>query len=119
MEKGFDFQLVCSVYYPLLVVQVGSNEADERSTRIAKRNFKALGCLLGQTGAQVVLFLIPLVSRDEYQKELENPSVVPLWNFGVFNHGVVYMASDMRETDGVHLSNWGKIILAPWPDRAG
>lgn len=82
LEKGCDFQLPCSVYYPLWVVQVGRDEADERNTRIAKRNLQALGCLLGQMGAQVV-FLVPLVTRDEYQKELENPSgaIVEFWGF--------------------------------------
>lgn len=83
MEKGFDFQLPCPFYYPLLVVQVGSDEVDERSTRIAIRNLKALGCLVGQTGAQVV-FLIPLVSRNECQKELENPRLVSLVEFWGF-----------------------------------
>lgn len=83
MEKGFDFQLPCPFYYPLLVVQVGRDEVDERSTRIAIRNFKALGCLVGQTGAQVV-FLIPLVSRNECQKELENPRLVSLVEFWGF-----------------------------------
>lgn len=117
MEKGINFQLPCSVHYSLQVVQVGSDEADERNTRIAKRNLQALGCLLGQMGTQVV-FLIPLVSRDECQKELKT-RVVPLWNFGVFNHGLVYMASGMLETDEVYLSNWGKIILALWIDMVG
>lgn len=76
MEKGFDFQLSCCVYYPLLVVQVGSDEADERSTWIGKRNLQA--------GALVVLFLIPLVSRGECQKELENPGVLGFSVMGWF-----------------------------------
>lgn len=66
----------------------------------------------------MVFFFIPLVSRDECQKELENPRV-PLWNSGGFSQRVVYTASGMLETDGLHLSNWGKTILLPWLDWAG
>lgn len=39
--------LVCpSDYYPLLIVQVGSNEVDERSLRAIKWDFRGLGQLV-------------------------------------------------------------------------
>lgn len=45
---------------PLLVVLVGRDKIDEKSTRITKKDFKALGCLVEGTRAEVVV-LIPLV----------------------------------------------------------
>ena len=34
------------------------------------------------------------------------------WNFGFFNHGAVYMAPGLLETDRVHPLKRGKMILA-------
>ena len=40
--------------YPLFVFLIGSNEVAERSPRVSKRDFMALGQLLEGSGAQVV-----------------------------------------------------------------
>lgn len=48
--------------YPLLAVQVDSDKADERSTRVIKQVPKALASLVEGTGVQVMFSSIPLVA---------------------------------------------------------
>ena len=52
-------------YFPLLIVQVGSNEIAQRSLRTMKRDFRGLGCFVQGVGAQVIFSSIPSgVVRD-------------------------------------------------------
>lgn len=60
---------------PLLVVLVGRDEVDEKSTRVTKEGFKALHCLVEGTRAQGTRGggLDSFGSKDECQNEQENP----------------------------------------------
>lgn len=60
---------------PLLVVLVGRDEVDEKSTRVTKEGFRALGCLVQGTRAQGTRGggLDSFSSKDECQSEQENP----------------------------------------------
>lgn len=44
-----------TAYYSVLVVQVSSDEVDKRSTRVIKKDFKALGCRIERSGALVIV----------------------------------------------------------------
>lgn len=46
-----------SDYYPLLMVQAGSNEVVERSLRIVKKDFMVLGWLMDKADIQVIFSL--------------------------------------------------------------
>ena len=46
-------------YFPLLIVQVGSDETVQRSLQTMKRDFGGLGHLVQGTGAQVIMCSIP------------------------------------------------------------
>jgi len=108
----------CSDYYPLLVVQVGSHEATERSKAV-KRDLRVLGQWVEGSGAQVMFSSIPSVAG----KNTESDRKIHLinrwlrgwclwWDFGFFDHGQVYMASGLLATDGVQLSQRRERILA-------
>ena len=57
-----------SDYYPLLVMQVGSDEVAERSPKVMKRDFRALGRLVEGSGAQVVFSSIPSVAGKNTER---------------------------------------------------
>ena len=46
-------------YFPLLVVQVGSDEIAQTSLRMMKRDFRGLGHLVQGAGAQVIFCSVP------------------------------------------------------------
>lgn len=81
-------------YYSMLVVQVSSGEVDERSTRVIKKDFKALGHLVEGTGAQVVFSSIPSIAGMN-PKGSRKTHMINKWlkgwyhklNFGAFDHG--------------------------------
>ncbi|XP_053857559.1 uncharacterized protein LOC128820755 [Vidua macroura] len=52
-----------SDYYPLLILQAGSDEIEKRSVRAIKRDFRALGQVVNRTGAQTVFSSVPLESE--------------------------------------------------------
>ena len=52
-----------SDYYPLLILQAGSDEIEKRSVRAIKRGFRALGQVVDRTGAQAVFSSVPLVAE--------------------------------------------------------
>jgi len=58
--------LVQSVdYYPLLFFHVDEDEVAVRSPRVIKRDFRALGWLVRESGAQVIFSsLLPFVGSD-------------------------------------------------------
>ena len=51
-----------SEYYPLLVVQVGSDEVAEKSLGTIKKDFRGLGQVVDGVGMQVVFSSIPSVA---------------------------------------------------------
>ena len=57
-----------SDYYPLLVMQVGSDKIAERSPKAIKRDFRALGRLVERSGAQVVFSSIPSVAGNSTKR---------------------------------------------------
>ena len=105
-------------YYPLLVFQVGSNNITRRSPKAMKRDFRSLGKLIKGSGAQTVFFSIPSVvgmDEEKYRRTQQMNLWLQDWcyrqGFGFFNHGLVYMASDLLALGGKHLSQRGKRIL--------
>jgi len=108
-----------SDYYPLLVMQVGSDEIAETSPKVIKRDFRALGRLAEGSGAQVVFSSIPSVAGKSTERSRKTHLInrwlrdwCHQWNFGFFDHGEVYTAPGLLATDGVQLSQRGKRILA-------
>ena len=54
-----------SDYYPLLLFRVGGDEVATRSPRAIKRDFRALGRLVRESGAQVIFSsILPVVGSD-------------------------------------------------------
>ncbi|XP_042725317.1 uncharacterized protein LOC122178868 [Lagopus leucura] len=108
-----------SDYYPLLIVQAGSDEIPVRSLRIIKNDFRRLGKLVDGAGIQVVFASIPLVAGMNAEMTRKS-HLINAWmrgwckrkNFGFFDHGVVYSASGLRSADGNCLSPKGRRILA-------
>ena len=108
-----------SDYYPLLVIQAGSDEVAERSPAAIKRDFRALGRLVEGSGAQVVFSSIPTVAGKDTERNRKT-HLINTWlrgwchrrNFGFFDHGEVYTAPGLLVTDGVQLSHRGKRIMA-------
>lgn len=99
-----------SDYYPLLVVvQLGSDKVDERSLTAVKKNFRALRQQIEGTGAQVVFSSVPLVAGRNAERNRRSHLMNMWlkghqWSFGFGDHGAVYMASGLLETNGVCLS---------------
>ncbi|KAK4811185.1 hypothetical protein QYF61_019816 [Mycteria americana] len=62
-----------SDYYPLLLFHVGGDEAATQSPRAIKRDFRALGRLVRDSGAQVIFSsLLPVVGSDTRGTETPN-----------------------------------------------
>ena len=58
--------LICpSDYYPLLIVQAGSDEVADRSLRTIKNDFRGLGRLADGASMQVVFTCIPTMTGKE------------------------------------------------------
>lgn len=93
-------------YYPLLAVQVGSGEVDERGTRVIKQDFKALGYLVEGTGAQMVFSSISLVLGMNARRNRKT-RVINMW----LKDGIWGDLRGTRPAEDVRLSNRGKSIL--------
>ena len=112
--------LICpSDYYPLLIVQAGSDEVADRSLRAIKNDFRGLGRLVDNTGIQVVFAGIPTVAGKDNAMTRKTHHIntwLRGWckhkNLGFFDHVAVYSAPGLRSADGYHLSQRGKRILA-------
>ncbi|KFW72624.1 hypothetical protein AS28_04863, partial [Pygoscelis adeliae] len=108
-----------SDYYPLLVIQAGSDEVAERSPAVIKRDFRALGRVVEGSGAQVVFSSIPTVAGKHTERN-RRTHLINTWlrgwcrrrNFGFLDHGEVYTAPGLLATDGVQLSRRGKRVIA-------
>jgi len=88
-----------SDYYPLIIVQAGSNEAAERSLRAIRSVFRALGQLVDGARVQVVFSSVSsVVVRDT--KKTRKIHLIKMWlrgwwhqkNFVFFDHGEYYSA---------------------------
>ncbi|KFP04718.1 hypothetical protein N300_13098, partial [Calypte anna] len=103
-----------SDYYPLLVVQAGSDDINGRNTRAIKKDFKALGRLVGGSGAQVVFTSVPALEQMNEERSRKT-YLINRWlrdwchrkNFGFFDYGMNFSISA-----GLQLSNRGKRTLA-------
>lgn len=62
-----------SDYYSLLVVHIGSDAVDKKSTGIIKTGFKALGLIGWWDRSADGILLNSLSSKDGWSKEQENP----------------------------------------------
>ncbi|KFP01907.1 hypothetical protein N300_09057, partial [Calypte anna] len=103
-----------SDYCPLLIVQAGSDDINGRSTRVIKKDFKALGRLVDGTGAQVVFASLPAVAGMNEERSRKT-YLINRWlrdwchrrNFGFFDYGPHFSIPGR-----LHLSNRGKRTLA-------
>ena len=112
--------LICpSDYYPLLIVQAGSDEVADRSLGTIKNDFRGLGRLVDGVGIQVVFAGIPTVAGKDNAVSRKR-HCIDTWlrgwckrkNLRFFDHEAVYSAPGLRSADGYHLSQRGKWILA-------
>jgi len=102
-------------YFPLLIVQVGSDEIALRSLQTMKRDCRGLGSLVQGVGAQVIFSFIPsgAVRDTEWAwKAQAMNNWLRGWcqgrNFGFFDHGTVYWAPSLLSLHGTQLSQRGK-----------
>ncbi|GAB0204581.1 hypothetical protein GRJ2_002923700 [Grus japonensis] len=108
-----------SDYYPLLLLHVGGDEAETRTTKAIKRDFRLLGQSLKDSGAQVIFSsLLPVKgSNGGWNRRMQS---INAWlhgwcqrhNFGFFDNGAAYTAPGLMNPDGIHLSQRGKRIFA-------
>ncbi|GAB0179160.1 hypothetical protein GRJ2_000381300 [Grus japonensis] len=108
-----------SDYYPLLLLHVCGDEAETRTTKAIKRDFRLLGQSLKDSGAQVIFSsLLPVEgSNGGWNRRTQS---INAWlhgwcqrhNFGFFDNGMAYMAPGLMNPDGIHLSQRGKRIFA-------
>ena len=106
-------------YYPLLLFRVGGKEAAMCSPRAIKRDFRTLGWLVMESGAQVIFSpLLPVAGSDIGRNS--HIQSINTWlcgwchhqNFGFFDNGMVYTAPGLLASDGIHLSPRGKRVFA-------
>ncbi|RMC06501.1 hypothetical protein DUI87_15937 [Hirundo rustica rustica] len=108
-----------SDYYPLLILQAGSDQIEKRGVKAIKREFRALGQEVDRTGIQVVFCSVPLVAEKNDERN-RRTHIFNKWlkgwcyrqNFGFFDHGATFMAPALLESDGIHLSVKGRRFLA-------
>lgn len=112
-----------SDYYPLLVVQAGSEDINRRSIKIIKKDFKALGQSVHGTGAQVIFASVPVLAGmdEELNKERSRKAhLINRWlkdwchrqNFGFFDHGPSSVVPSLLKSDGLHPSRESKRTIA-------
>lgn len=84
-----------------------------------QKDLRALGQLVEGTEAEVVFFLTPLISGKSAKGTDESilstcvlKTNIHQLTIGFFDHVVDHTAPGMLDTDGVHLSERGKRILA-------
>jgi len=89
-----------SDYYPLLIVQAGSDDVANRSLRAIKNDLRGLGRLVDNA-----------MTRKTHRINTWLRGWCQRKNLGFFDHGAVYLAPGLRSADGYHLSQRGKRIL--------
>ena len=65
ISRKFPSLIWPSDYYPLLIVQAGSDEVAEKSLRIIKNDFRGLGQLVDRVSVQVIFSSIPSVAEKD------------------------------------------------------
>lgn len=107
-----------SDYYPLLIVQAGSDDIEERSLKTIKWDFRELGQLVDGVEVQVVFSSIPTVAGRGTERT-RRAHMINTWlrdwcqhrNFVFFfDRGALYSAPGLIAVDG-SLSLRGKRIL--------
>jgi len=89
------------------------------TAQLRRKDFRALVWLVEGSGPQVVFSSVPSVAGKSTERGRKTHLInrwlrdwCHWWNFAFFDHGEVYMAPGLLETDGVQLSPRGKRILA-------
>lgn len=108
-----------SDYYPLLIIQAGSEEVGKQSLRSIKKDFRGMGRILEGAGVQVIFSSMPVVSGKDTGR-IQKTHLLNRWlkswcrhkNFGYFDHGAIYTAPGMMAADASSLSLRGKRVLA-------
>ncbi|KAJ7408371.1 hypothetical protein BTVI_59779 [Pitangus sulphuratus] len=108
-----------SDYYLLLLFHMGTNDIATRRPRSIKRDFRALGRMLKDSGEEVVFpSILPVMGRiNGRNRHAQN---IDIWlqdwclhqNFVFYNHGRVCKTQGMLGPDGIHLPQWGKCFFA-------
>jgi len=105
--------------YLLLLFHVGGDKVAVHSPRVIKRDFRVLGRLVRESGAQVIFSsLLPVaggdVARNRWTQSIN--TWLRGWchrhSFGFFDNGMAYTAPDLMASDGIHLSQSGKRTFA-------
>jgi len=96
-----------SDYYPLLLFHMGAGEVAVSSPKAIEKEFKALGQLVKESGAQVIFSsLLPVVGRDveRYRQTQSINTWLRYWchhhKFGFFDHGTTYTAPSLLASNG-------------------
>lgn len=87
----------------------------KHSPRAFKRDFKELGQIIRNSGAQVVFSILPSTDSNENR----GIPFINMWhhgwchheNFGFFGDRKPYRAQSLLASDGIHLSQRGKRAL--------
>jgi len=108
-----------SDYYPLLLFHVGGDEVAVRSPGVIKRDFRALGQLVRESGAPVIFSsLLPVVDSDNGRNR--QTQFINTWlrswchhhSFGFFNNRMSYMAPGLLASGRIHLFQRRKRAVA-------
>lgn len=78
-----------SDYYPLLIVQAGSDDTEERSLKTIKWDFRGLGWLLDGVGVQVVFLSIPMVAGRGTERT-QKAHLINTWLRGWCQHRIFF-----------------------------
>ncbi|EOA97796.1 PDZ and LIM domain protein 5, partial [Anas platyrhynchos] len=97
-----------SDYYPLLIIQAGTDDIDNRSLKAIKRDFRGLGRLVDGAGVQVVFSSVPTLTGRGTERTTK-AHLLNTWlrgwclrrNLGFFDHGAVYSAPGLVAVDGL------------------
>jgi len=114
-----------SDYYPLPLFHAGGNQAAMHSPRAIKRDFRASGQSVRESGAQVTFSsLLPFAGSDIRTNRRSQST--NMWfcgwchcqSFGGFVNGMAYTAPGLLVSNGIHLSQSGKRVFAHKLSRA-
>ncbi|PKU41657.1 hypothetical protein llap_8032 [Limosa lapponica baueri] len=114
-----DYQLIQSTdYYPLLLFYVGTSDTVRSSLRSVKKNYRVLGVMVRNSGAQVVLPSILPVKGKGFERTSQICRVnkwLQGWchrhGFGYLDHGTHFEKPGVLGADEVHLSEKEKSIF--------
>ena len=105
-------------YYPLLLFHVGTSDTARSSLRNIKKDYRALGAVVRDSGAQVVFSSVLLVKGKGFERASRIWQINKwLWDwchsqgFGYLDHGTRFEKPGLLGADGVHLSEKGKSIF--------